>query len=103
MAMKIDQMFPSHTVTGRRNQNSMEANSEGAVEGKTGAHIAAGVRVTLTKSANNLAGLVKSVDGMSEASMERIEKLRSTINSGNYEINSQRIAKKLMDFEFGLK
>ena len=35
--------------------------------------------------------------------MERIDKLRSTIHSGNYEIDSQKIAGKLMDFEFGLK
>lgn len=102
MAMKIDQMFTSHTVTGRRNQAGKELRSENTVGGKTDSHTAMGVTVTLTKSANNLSSLVKAADNPSEARMERIDKLRSTINSGSYEINSQKIAKKLMDFESGL-
>lgn len=104
MAMKIDQMLPSHNIAGRRNENSKESHPESVIGGKTDARAETGVRVTLTDSANNLADHVKSADGgLSEASLERIERLRNTINSDSYEINSQKIAKKIMDFELALR
>lgn len=102
MAMKIDQMFPSHALTGRRNQTSNDSRPETATKGKTDAHATAGDRVTLTKGAHNLTGLINSANDMSEASIERVEKLRGAINSGNYQINSDKIARKIMESEFGL-
>ena len=102
MAIKIDNMYLSNAVTGRRNQASKDSSPEIATEGKTDTYATMGDRVTLTKSVHSLVGLISSSSDVSEANIERIEQLKSTIRDGSYEINSEMIAKKLMRIEFGL-
>lgn len=66
------------------------------------AYQAADDQVTLTDRAKRLSDLTQSLDRQPVANQSRIDELRQAIEEGRYTVNSERIAAKLMDAEFGL-
>ena len=99
MGLKIDNLLPSNSITGRQNQSGKEPTADVVPEGNTDTYTSAADRVTLTNSAHHMASVINSAKDLSEASVERIEKLRSSINDGSYKMNSEVIAQKIMHFE----
>lgn len=59
-------------------------------------------QVTLTDRAKRLNDLTQSLDRQPVANQSRVDELRQAIQEGRYSVNSERIAGKLMDTEYGL-
>jgi flagellar biosynthesis anti-sigma factor FlgM len=58
--------------------------------------------VKLTGSAMQLAALEKALAQVPEVDLQRVQQLRSEIESGTYKVDSQRVATKLMQLERAL-
>jgi negative regulator of flagellin synthesis FlgM len=56
-------------------------------------------KVTLTQQAEELRMIEKAVNEQTGIDSERVESLKLEIDSGRYDINSQRVAEKLIEFE----
>ncbi|MEN8128915.1 MAG: flagellar biosynthesis anti-sigma factor FlgM [Pseudomonadota bacterium] len=61
-----------------------------------------GERLTLTKTASNLVGLLKTVESVLIVDTHHVEKIRTALNDGSYEINFNNVAQKLINFEHNL-
>ena len=55
--------------------------------------------VKLTDSAMQLAALEKALAQVPDVDMDRVQRLRSEIESGDYKVDAQKIATKLMQLE----
>lgn len=55
--------------------------------------------VTLTQQAKELRMIEKAVNEESGVDSERVESLKLEIDTGRYDINTQRVAEKLIEFE----
>jgi negative regulator of flagellin synthesis FlgM len=55
--------------------------------------------VTITKKAETLQMLESDINGQPDVDNERIESLKSAIDSGQYDIDPYRVAEKLIQFE----
>ncbi len=56
-------------------------------------------KITLTRQAEELRMIEKSINDQSDFDIERVEDLRLEIDAGRYDIDSQRVAEKLIAFE----
>jgi len=56
-------------------------------------------KITLTRQAEELRMIEKSINDQSDFDNERVEDLRLEIDAGRYDIDSQRVAEKLIAFE----
>lgn len=56
-------------------------------------------KVTLTQQAKELRMIEKAVNEQTGIDSERVESLKLEIDSGRYDVNSQRVAEKLIEFE----
>jgi negative regulator of flagellin synthesis FlgM len=63
---------------------------------------AAAHEVKLTDSAMQLAALEKALAQVPDVDLKRVEEVRTAIQSGDYKIDAQRIAAKLMQLERAL-
>lgn len=84
-----------------------DRNVERSANGKGGTTPAASVSppaqdVQLTGGARQMAALEKALAEVPEVDMNRVEQLRSAIESGSYQVNAERVATKLVDMERGL-
>lgn len=71
--------------------------SERAVTTNTSAPVTD--KVTLTPQAEELRMIEKAVNDQTGIDNERVEHLKLEIDSGRYDINTQRVAEKLIEFE----
>ena len=55
--------------------------------------------VKLTENAKQIAALEKRIDDIPEVDQERVEALKKAINSGEYQVDAESIAKKLTQLE----
>ena len=67
-----------------------------------GAEVSAAAHVKLTGSAVQLAALEKALAQVPEVDLERVQQLRAEIQAGEYRIDSQRVAAKLLQLERAL-
>jgi negative regulator of flagellin synthesis FlgM len=58
--------------------------------------------VTITNQASKLKALEDSVSTQSVVDSERVEQLKSAIDSGDYKVDPQRVAEKFLQFESNL-
>ena len=56
-------------------------------------------QVTLTGTSQLLRQLAAAVDAAPEVDLRRVEALRALIEKGHYEVDAQRIADRILDFE----
>lgn len=103
MAIKVD-FASSHQILSRDREDKTKIRSDDAAtaDQQTNKAAALGDKLTLTKSASNLVGLLKSVESMPIVDTHHVEKVRAALNDGSYQINSDSVAQKLIDFEYGL-
>lgn len=59
--------------------------------------------VTLTPQASQLKGVESAINAQSVIDGERVQSLKSAIDAGVYEINTQRVAEKFIQFENSLR
>jgi negative regulator of flagellin synthesis FlgM len=64
-----------------------------------GSSLASSDTVTITKKAETLQMLESDINKQPDIDNERIESLKIAIDSGEYDIDSQRVAEKLIQFE----
>jgi negative regulator of flagellin synthesis FlgM len=67
-----------------------------------GAAVSAAAHVKLTGSAVQLAALEKALARVPDVNLERVQQLRTEVESGAYKVDSQRIAAKLLQLERAL-
>jgi negative regulator of flagellin synthesis FlgM len=85
------------------------SNSNGVVTDKSQGDAAAagasqaGDTVTLTNSARSLQKIEEAVAKAPVVNSSKVAAMRQAINSGTYQIDSARVADKLLQFERGLK
>jgi negative regulator of flagellin synthesis FlgM len=86
------------------------SNSSGAVADKlqsdghaAGGAAQAGDQVTLTTSARTIQKLEEAVAKSPVVNPERVAAVKQAVSSGKYQIDSNRVAGKLLKFERGLK
>lgn len=77
---------------------------KGGAAGKSGVASAAqgAVNVNLTNAAESLQELEKTLATDASISSEKVEAIKSALNSGNYQIDPDRIAEKFLEVERAL-
>ena len=58
-----------------------------------------GDRVTLTNTASRLKNIENELSSASSIDSARVEKVQSAISNGDYTVDADRIADKMLDFE----
>lgn len=81
--------------------NILDPNNQGPqrVAATTNAAATATDKVTLTPQAEELRMIEKAVNNQTGVDDERVESLKLEIDSGRYDIDTQRVAEKLIKFE----
>ncbi len=81
-------------VNGTRSEPSVEQKEAG----KSNTHDT----VSLTDTATNLQKISQAINELPVVDSERVEAIRQAIASGNYEVDAQRTAEKMIGFETAL-
>jgi negative regulator of flagellin synthesis FlgM len=98
----------SGKITGFDNR-PVQIGGQGAAERATGKRDSAtstaggpGAQVRLTDSAVQLAALEKALAQVPDVDMRRVAEIRAQIDAGEYTVDSQKIATKLLELELSL-
>lgn len=84
---------PGNTIASNSEDTKRPANTVISVSGNPNDSI------TLTKQAEELRMIEKAVNKDTGVDSERVENLKFEIDTGRYDIDSQRVAEKLIEFE----
>jgi negative regulator of flagellin synthesis FlgM len=82
----------SGTVVAEKSQNGSAASSTQTAD-----------QVTLTNSARSLQKIEETIAKTPVVNTDKVASIKLQINSGTYQIDSGRVADKLLNFESGLK
>jgi negative regulator of flagellin synthesis FlgM len=89
-----DSAAATSNVASRSNQDSERTSNT-----LTSASANPNDKVTLTQQAEELRMIEKAVNEQTGIDNERVESLKIEIDTGRYDINSERVAEKLIEFE----
>ncbi|MFZ0929390.1 MAG: flagellar biosynthesis anti-sigma factor FlgM [Syntrophobacteraceae bacterium] len=78
-------------------QNSTSAGKPGAQEKAAVGNGVSSDRVQLSKDYQDLAQAQKTITGTSEVRTEKVQQIKSQLESGNYQIKPNEIAGKMLD------
>lgn len=99
MANDITSINSNRSQLSSNTSNSVKirdgAKSGGSSEGSS----AAGDRVTLTNAAARLQNIEQKLNNSSPIDSERVAEVQKSISSGEYKVDSDRIADKMIAFE----
>ena len=73
----------------------LNANNEQASESRTDT-------LSISSQSEKLQVAIASLDNVPDIRQERVEQLRNSINSGDYQVNAQNTADKLIQFDLDL-
>lgn len=94
--------LPNNKTTNERS-SAVKKDSANSEAGKTErADVSTADTVSLTGTAEKLRKLEAALSELPVADEERIEGIRRAVANGTYEIDAQRIADKMLDFERSL-
>ena len=82
------------------NQNSsIKSNNEASQENASESNASAGDRVTLTNTASRLKDIEHQLSNTSSVDSARVAEVQSAISNGDYNVDADRIADKMLAFE----
>jgi len=89
------------------NRASLSSNQSSSIKGRNEAKqdnqsessVAAGDRVTLTNTASRLKDIEQQLNSSSSVDSARVAEVQSAISNGDYNVDADRIADKMLAFE----
>lgn len=84
---------------GVNNPRSNSVDDKASTNKTTGNTSPATDKFSLTEDANQLQALQQMIAGMPEVDKQRIAELREAIENGDYQVDSQKLARNMIDFE----
>jgi negative regulator of flagellin synthesis FlgM len=99
MAIDIKNLSSSPTRTNQSKVNAKANSPEKSAGGETKSSDA----VNLTDRAQQLDKLVSTLKEQPATNAVRVAEIKEALSNGSYQIDSTRVANKLLDFEFGMK
>jgi len=81
------------------NSNVRGTNSQNSSAASNDANAASGDKVSLTGSAAWLYQIQASLDQIPVVDSARVDNIRNAVNNGTYEVNSDRVADKILQME----
>ena len=98
----INGAFNPNSV-GTRSTENVSAKNTGGDGGRGSATTSrSGDHATITSTASQLHQIASAVDHTSDVDVKRVEAVRQEIASGNFEINANRIADKMISLDTSL-
>jgi negative regulator of flagellin synthesis FlgM len=94
---------PVAPVKGSNSNGVVTDKSQGDASAAPSPAAQAGDTVTLTNSARSLQKIEEAVAKTPVVNAAKVASMKQAINSGNYQVDSGRVADKLLQFERGLK
>jgi negative regulator of flagellin synthesis FlgM len=94
---------PVAPVKGSNSNGVVTDKSQGDASAAPSAAAKGGDTVTLTNSARSLQKIEEAVAKTPVVNAAKVASLKQAINSGTYQVDSGRVADKLLQFERGLK
>jgi negative regulator of flagellin synthesis FlgM len=88
--------------TAEVNKGNAEARLSGRARAVSAESLPADDTVTLTPTAATLAGLMEAVAAAPELDTERVERVKAALASGEYVVDADQVARKLIMFEGSL-
>lgn len=104
MAIEIRNLSSNRTETQDQRQvsRSVEKTEATAVANNEAQNTASATdRVVLSDKAQEVQSLISSISTSPAINEERIEALRTAINSGTYTVSTEQLASKLLTIDFG--
>jgi len=83
----------SNQASSVKSRNEAKQSNEGSSSSSDGD------RVTLTNTAERLKNIENELNNSSSIDSARVEKVQSAISNGDYTVDADRIADKMLDFE----
>jgi len=104
MSTKIDSMTNTYLqITGLPASKTNAPDANGAQARKSGGEPSArGDTVEVTDSARSLQALESRMGEVSEVDQRRVDEVRSRIEAGDYEVNPERVAAKMIAMDRAL-
>jgi negative regulator of flagellin synthesis FlgM len=99
MAIDIKNLSSNPT---RTNQSKVNAKASSPIKSE-GGESKSDDAVNLTGKAQQLDKLVSTLKEQPVSNAVRVAEIKEAISNGSYQIDSTRVANKLLDFEFGMK
>ena len=79
--------------------SSVKSRNEAKQSNESSSSSSDGDRVTLTNTAERLKNIENELNNSSSIDSARVEKVQSAISNGDYTVDADRIADKMLDFE----
>ena len=100
MANEINGLNSNKTQTNSdRHVQSVKRNSAETSDTTTSSTLNPSDKVSLTDTASKLKALEKQLASEPEVDLRRVSDVSSALNKGEYKVNPDRVAGKMMDFE----
>ncbi len=79
--------------------SSVKSRNEATQSSQADDSSAVGDRVTLTNAASRLQSIEQQLNSASSVDSDRVAEVQSAISNGDYTVDADRIADKMLDFE----
>ena len=99
MSMKINDMANTQAQKAGNSQNSKETRPSPEAVSQEASRSSESDTVTLTQTAQRLHELEGALANEPVVNSQRVEAIKAAIQSGDYQIDPQRVADKLISFE----
>ena len=104
MTEKISGFAPAEAVAAVKGSGSNAAATEKSqVEGSAQSPASSQDQVTLTDSARSLQKIEEAVSKTPVVNSDKVAAVKQSLSAGTYQIDSRRVADKLLNFERGMK
>jgi len=100
--MNINKLTGGTDSTTRTTQNTEPGATSTGVKSSSGSESGYGDQVKLSASGKTIQQIEAEISSLPEVNDATVERIRNAINSGEYQIDYDRLAGKMLDFEGGL-